>query len=182
MSKLIKKPIIVPKGVEVFIDGTFVKVKGPKGEVSKVFHKDAIIEYNKEKNEIWIRKKSDEKFHKALSGTVYRIILNMVNGVINPYKKELVVQGTGYRVRAEGKKLILQVGYSHQVEYEVPDGITFKLEGQNRIILEGPDKEKVGLVAAQIVSIKPPDIYKGKGIWYADIPLKLKAGKAAAKK
>jgi len=182
MSKLIKKPIIVPKGVEVFIDGTFVKVKGPKGEVSKLFHKDAIIEYYKEKGEIWIKKKSNEKFHKALSGTVYRIISNMINGVVNPYKKELVVQGTGYRVRSEGKKLIFQVGYSHQVEYEVPDDIAFKLEGQNKIILEGPDKEKVGLVAAQIVSIKPPDIYKGKGIWYANIPLKLKAGKVAGRK
>ncbi|MEO0144833.1 MAG: 50S ribosomal protein L6 [candidate division WOR-3 bacterium] len=182
MSKLIKKPIIVPKGVEVSINGTSVLVKGPKGEVSKTFHPDAIIEYNKEKGEIWIRKKSDEKFHKALSGTVYRIISNMINGVVNPYKKELIVQGTGYRVRAEGKKLVFQVGYSHQVEYEVPDGINFKVEGQNKIIIEGADKEKVGLVAAQIVSIKPPDIYKGKGIWYADKPLKLKPGKTAGKK
>ncbi len=182
MSKLIKKPILIPKGVSVEISGTLVRVKGPKGEVSKEFHKDAIIEYEKEKGEIWIRKKSDEKFHKALSGTIYRIISNMINGVVNPYKKELVVQGTGYRVRMEGKKLVLQVGYSHQVEYEIPDGINIKVEGQNKIIIEGADKEKVGLVSAQIVAIKPPDPYKAKGIWYADKPLKLKPGKAAAKK
>lgn len=182
MSKLIKKPILVPKGVEVQVDGTFIKVKGPKGEVSKKFHPDAIINYQKEKSEIWVYKKSEEKFHKALSGTVYRIIQNMVKGVVSPYKVELIVQGTGYRVRLEGKKLIFQVGYAHQPEYTVPDDISVKVEGQNKIILEGPDKEKVGLIAAQIIRIKPPDIYKGKGIWYADRPLKLKPGKAVAKK
>ncbi|MCS7245581.1 MAG: 50S ribosomal protein L6 [candidate division WOR-3 bacterium] len=182
MSKLIKKPILVPKGVEIHIDGNLVKVKGPKGEISKKFHPDAIIKYEKEKNEIWVFKKSDEKFHKALSGTVYRIIHNMVKGVVSPYKVELVVQGTGYRVRLEGRKLVFQVGYAHQPEFIVPDDIVAKVEGQNKIILEGPDKEKVGLVAAQIIRIKPPDIYKAKGIWYADKPLKLKAGKAVAKK
>ncbi|MEO0202658.1 MAG: 50S ribosomal protein L6 [candidate division WOR-3 bacterium] len=182
MSKLIKKPILVPKEVQVQIDKNSVLVKGPRGEVFKKFHPDVIIEYDKENGKIWIRKKSDEKFHKALAGTVYRIISNMINGVVNPYKRELIVQGTGYRVRSEGKKLIFQVGYSHQVEYEIPDGISFKIEGQNKIIIEGPDKEKVGLVASQIISIKPPDIYKGKGIWYADIPLKLKPGKTAGKK
>jgi large subunit ribosomal protein L6 len=182
MSRLIKKPIIVPKGVSVEIRDNHVKVKGPKGEVEKTFHPDVIIEFDKEKSEIWLRKKSDEKFHRALIGTSYRIIENMVKGVLNPYKKELVVQGTGYRVRAEGKKLVFQVGYSHQPEYNLPEGVNFKLEGNNKIILESADKEKLGLVAAQIISIRQPDVYKAKGIWYADIPLKQKAGKTAGKK
>ena len=181
MSRLAKKPIRVPKEVSVEIDGTRVKVKGPKGELEKVFHPDVIIEYDKEKGEIWVRRLSDEKFHKAIQGTVWRIINNMIQGVVKPYRKELIVEGTGYRVALQGRKLIFTVGYSHNPEYEVPPMVDVKVEGQNKIILESPDKEKVGLVAAQIRDIKPPDPYKGKGIRYADEQLKLKPGKAGAK-
>ncbi len=181
MSRLAKKPIIVPKEVKVEIVGSHVKVQGPKGVLEKTFHKDAVIEYDSEKGEIWVKRLSDSRFHKALQGTVWRIISNMIRGVVQPYRKELIVQGTGYRVMLQGRKLIFKVGYSHDPEYVVPEGVSVQVEGNNRIILESPDKEKIGLVAAQIRDIKRPDPYKGKGIRYADEQLVLKPGKTAAK-
>jgi large subunit ribosomal protein L6 len=179
MSRIGKKPIEIPKGVEVKIEGNVVTVKGPKGTITKEFHKD--MQIFQEDNKIIVKRPSDEKEHKALHGLTRSLIANMVNGVVNGYEKTLVLEGVGYRANKQGNKLVLTVGYSHPVEIEAPKGIEFEVPAQNKIIVRGIDKELVGTTAARIRSVKEPEPYKGKGIRYENEIIRRKVGKAGGK-
>ncbi|KXG75708.1 50S ribosomal protein L6 [Fervidicola ferrireducens] len=179
MSRIGKKPIEIPKGVEVKIEGNVVTVKGPKGTITKEFHKD--MQILQEDGKIVVKRPSDEKEHKALHGLTRSLIANMVNGVVNGYEKTLVLEGVGYRASKQGNKLVLTVGYSHPVEIEAPKGIDFEVPAQNKIIVRGIDKELVGITAAKIRSVKEPEPYKGKGIRYEDEVIRRKVGKAGGK-
>ncbi len=183
MSKIGKRPITIPKGVEVNLTGNVLKVKGPKGELSLEIHPSVEVEIGN--GEIKVKRKNDEKIAKAMHGTTRSLINNMVKGVTEGYVKELLVVGAGYKADLKGKELILDVGYAEPKKYILPDGIKaeVKREGQNfKIRIEGIDKQKVGQVAAEIRRIREPDAYKGKGIRYADEVIKLKPGKAGVAK
>ncbi len=179
MSRIGKMPIQIPDGVTVEYKDGLITVKGPKGQLQFRPHPDMIIEM-KDK-EILVKRPSDKKFHRALHGTTRQIINNMIIGVKDGFKKELEVHGTGYRARMEGKNLVLQVGFSHDVVMTPPEGITVKVEGQNKIIVEGIDKQLVGQFAANVRAVRPPEPYKGKGIRYAGEHIRRKAGKAGVK-
>ncbi|MFO7152550.1 MAG: 50S ribosomal protein L6 [Bacillota bacterium] len=179
MSRIGKKPIEIPKGVEVKIEGNVVTVKGPKGTLTKEFHKD--MQILQEDGKILVKRPSDDKEHKALHGLTRSLLANMVNGVVNGYEKALVLEGVGYRASKQGNKLVLNVGFSHPVEIEAPKGIDFEVPAQNKIIVRGIDKELVGITAAKIRSVKEPEPYKGKGIRYENEVVRRKAGKAGGK-
>ncbi len=181
MSKIGKRPIDIPSGVSVQILEDEVIVKGPKGELRKKYRPE-FVEIVQEDNKIIVKPKGDRKRFRRMHGTTRAIINNMVTGVTKGFRKVLLVRGMGYKVFQKGKSIDIQVGYSHPVIYEPPEGITLKVEGNNKIIVEGIDKELVGLVAAQIRAIRPPDAYKGKGIIYEGEVLKLKPGKAGKAK
>jgi len=176
MSRIGKKPIDIPSGVEVKIDGNVITVKGPKGSLTKEIHPEMIVKI--ENNQILVQRPSDERHHKALHGLTRTLIANMVEGVTKGYEKVLEIVGIGYRAQKQGKKLILNVGYSHPVEIEEPAGITIEVPDQNRIVVKGIDKQQVGDFAANIRKVREPDPYLGKGIKYADEVLRLKEGKA----
>ncbi|MGB9840446.1 50S ribosomal protein L6 [Thermovenabulum sp.] len=179
MSRVGKKPVEIPKNVEVKIEGNKVTVKGPKGTITKEFHKSMTIKM--EDGKVIVERPSDEKEHKALHGLTRTIIANMVNGVVNGYQKSLVLEGVGYRAAKQGNKLVLTVGYSHPVEIEAPEGIEFEVPAQNKVIVKGIDKELVGITAANIRKVKEPEPYKGKGIRYENEVVRRKVGKAGAK-
>ena len=174
-------PITIPAGVEVDIaEGNVVTVKGPKGTLTKSLHPAMIIE--KEGAEIVVKRPSDAKEHRSLHGLTRTLLNNMVVGVTEGYKKELDVNGVGYRVAKEGNKLVMNLGYSHQVTVEEVEGITIEVPGPNKIIIHGCDKQKVGQFAAEVREKRPPEPYKGKGIKYTDEVIRRKAGKTGAKK
>jgi len=175
MSRIGRLPVEVPKGVEVKVNGNIVTVKGPKGELTKEFNRDMTIKF--EDGKIHVLRPSDEPKHKALHGLTRTLIYNMVEGVTKGYQKTLELVGVGYRAQKQGKKLVLSVGYSHPVEVEEVPGIEFAVEGTNKIIVRGIDKQLVGEFAAKIRGIKEPDAYKGKGIKYENEVIKLKEGK-----
>ncbi len=177
MSRIGKKPILVPAGVDVKIDGSNVTVKGPKGELSNSFNQDISIVM--ENNEIVVTRPTDNKEHRSLHGLTRTLIANMVEGVTNGYKKELEVNGVGYRAQKQGKNLVLNLGFSHQVIMPEIDGITIDVPNNNSIIISGPDKQKVGQFAAEVREKRPPEPYKGKGIKYIDEHIRRKEGKAA---
>ena len=165
MSRIGKLPIPVPAGVTVTIGANNeVTVKGPKGELSRTLHADMIIK--SENNEIIVERPSEEKMHKALHGLTRTLINNMVVGVTEGFKKELEINGVGYRAQKQGKKLVLNLGYSHPVEMEEIDGITIEVPDQNKIIISGPDKQVVGAFAANVREKRPPEPYHQKGIRY----------------
>ena len=178
MSRIGRKPIAVPAGVDVKIDGHVVTVKGPKGTLTKSFHKDMIIKL--EGNEIIVERPTEDKLHKSLHGLTRTLVSNMVEGVTNGYTKELEINGVGYRAAKAGKKLTLTLGYSHPVEMEDPEGIETKVDG-NKITVSGIDKEKVGQFAAEIRTKRPPEPYKGKGIKYTTETIRRKVGKTGKK-
>lgn len=180
MSRIGRKPIPVPAGVEVKIDGNVVTVKGPKGTLTKEFHKDMTITL--EDGQIKVTRPSDEKEHRALHGLTRTLINNMVEGVTKGFEKSLELVGVGYRAAKQGKKLVLNVGYSHPVEMVPEDGIEVEVPAPNKIIVKGVDKEKVGAFAANIRSVREPEPYKGKGIKYENEVIRRKVGKAGAKK
>ncbi|ADL06925.1 50S ribosomal protein L6 [Thermosediminibacter oceani] len=179
MSRIGKKPIEIPKGVEVKIEGNIVTIKGPKGSITKEFHKD--MQILQEDGKIIVKRPSDDKNHKALHGLTRSLLANMVNGVVNGYEKSLMLEGVGYRASKQGNKLVLTVGFSHPVEIEAPKGIEFEVPAQNKIIVRGIDKELVGITAANIRKVKEPEPYKGKGIRYENEVVRRKVGKAGAK-
>ena len=179
MSRIGRKPIAVPAGVDVKIDGTTVTVKGPKGTLTKTFHKDMIIKL--EGNEIIVERPSEDKLHKSLHGLTRTLVHNMVEGVTTGFSKSLDIEGIGYRAQKQGKKLTLSLGYSHPVEMEDPEGIETVLDGQNKITVKGISKEKVGQYAAEIRDKRRPEPYKGKGIKYADEVIRRKVGKTGKK-
>lgn len=176
MSRIGRLPIQIPNGVEVTIDGNRVTVKGPLGTLSREFHPRMRI--IKEDNVIRVERISDGKLDKSLHGLTRTLINNMIIGVTQGYSKVLDIVGVGYRAEVKGDKLILNVGFSHPVEYKIPEGIKIECPIATRVVVTGIDKEKVGQVAAEIRAIKPPEPYKGKGIRYADEEVRRKAGKA----
>lgn len=177
MSRIGKKPITIPAGVDVKINGSEVTVKGPKGELKNTFNPDIKIEI--EGTEIIVSRPTDEKEHRALHGLTRTLVANMVEGVTNGYKKELEVNGVGYRVQKQGKDLVMNLGYSHQVIMPEIAGITIEVPAPNKIIVSGADKQQVGQFAAEIREKRPPEPYKGKGIKYVDEYIRRKEGKAA---
>jgi len=176
MSRIGKKPIAIPAGVDVQIDGTTVTVKGPKGTLTRNVHPNISVE--KEGNEIIVSRPNDNKENRSLHGLTRTLINNMVVGVNESFKKELEVNGVGYRVELKGKDLLLKIGYSHDVIIAAEEGITIEVPGPNKIVISGPDKQKVGQFAANIREKRPPEPYKGKGIKYSDEHIRRKEGKA----
>ena len=181
MSRIGKMPIEVPAGVTVTIGANNeVTVKGPKGELKRDLAKDMIIEQNG--NIIEVKRPTDGKEHRSLHGLTRTLLNNMVVGVTDGYKKELQINGVGYRAAKQGTKLVMNLGYSHQVEMEEIEGITIEVPQPNQIIISGPDKQKVGQFAANVREKRPPEPYKGKGIKYVDEYIRRKEGKAGSKK
>lgn len=177
MSRIGILPINVPENVEVKITGTHVQVKGPKGELTHTF--PTFITIKMEGGVITVERPSDEQFHRAMHGTTRAVILNMVTGVSEGFERILEIEGVGYRGEMQGKNLVLQLGFSHPVEVEPPDGITFEADARTRQIkVMGFDKQLVGQVAADIRKIRPPEPYKGKGIRYQGEYVRRKPGKA----
>lgn len=176
MSRIGRKPINIPAGVDVKVDGSVVTVKGPKGTLTKSFHKNIAIAV--ENNEILVTRPNDEKENRALHGLTRSLIANMVEGVTNGFKKELEVNGVGYRVQKQGKNLVMNLGYSHQVTMSDTDDITIEVPASNKIVIVGADKQKVGQFAAKVREKRPPEPYNGKGIKYADEHIRHKEGKA----
>ncbi|KKT79121.1 50S ribosomal protein L6 [Candidatus Giovannonibacteria bacterium RIFCSPHIGHO2_12_44_12] len=177
MSRLGKKPIIVPAGVEIKIDGQKVSVRGPKGELSRVFRdeisfvlKDGLIE---------ISPRIDTRLSRKLWGTYVSLLKNMIKGTVEGYSKKLILEGIGFKAQPEGRDLVLSLGFSHLVKFPSPDGISFQVE-KNAITVSGVDKEKVGETAARLRVLKKPDPYKGKGFRYDGEIIRRKAGKKAA--
>lgn len=177
MSRIGRLPVDVPQGVDVKIKGTCVNVKGPKGQMEHTF--PASMKITLDTGVITVERPSDEGTHRAMHGMTRAIINNMVVGVTDGFEKILEINGVGYRGELNGKNLVLNVGYSHPVEIEPPEGIEFVVEDRNRVVhVKGYDKAKVGQVAADIRKIRPPEPYKGKGIKYQDERIRRKAGKA----
>ena len=165
MSRIGKMPVPVPSGVSVDIDGQSVKVKGPKGELNRLFHERVAIEL--EDGEAIVNRADDTRESRALHGLSRALLANMVAGVSDGYKKELEVVGVGYRAQLKGRDIEMQLGFSHPVNFAAPDGITFEVPEPTKIVISGIDKELVGQVAANIRKIRPPEPYKGKGIRYS---------------
>jgi len=181
MSRIGRAPITVPAGVEISIaDNNVVTVKGPKGTLTQQFNANMALAMDN--GVLTVTRPNDAKENRALHGLTRTLINNMVVGVTTGYKKELDVNGVGYRVAKEGTKLVMNLGYSHQVIMEEKDGITIEVPGPNKIIVNGCDKQKVGQFAAEIREKRPPEPYKGKGIKYVDEVIRRKAGKTGAKK
>ena len=181
MSRIGRMPIAIPQGVDVKIGANNeVTVKGPKGTLSKVLHKDMIIK--QEGSEIIIERPDDKKENRSLHGLTRTLLNNMVVGVTEGYAKTLQINGVGYRCQKQGNKLVLTLGYSHPVEMEDGDGYTFEVPDPNTIIVKGIDKQIVGQIAAVVREKRLPEPYKGKGIKYADEVIRRKEGKTGAKK
>ena len=180
MSRIGRKPITVPAGVTVTVNGSTVEAKGPKGTLTQTFNPD--MEIKLEGTEINVTRPSDAPNHRALHGLTRTLIANMVEGVANGFKKELEVNGVGYRVAKQGKDLVMNLGYSHQVIMPEIEGITIEVPAPNKIIVSGANKEMVGEAAAKIREYRLPEPYKGKGIKYVDEYIRRKEGKTGAKK
>ena len=179
MSRIGKQPIKVPSGVTVAVDGSTVRVKGPKGEMVQSFRPEMKIAVTD--GVITVERPSDSKEDRALHGLTRALLANMVEGVTGGYRKALELVGVGYKAEKKGNKLVLTVGYSHPVEYPEPAGITLTTPSPTTVVIEGSDKQKVGQVAAELRAVRKPEPYKGKGIRYQGEQVRRKAGKAGAK-
>lgn len=181
MSRIGRMPIEIPAGVEVKIgENNEVTVKGANGTLTQTMQSDMIIKVDG--NTVTVERPSEQKLHKSLHGLTRTLIANMVTGVSTGFKKELEINGVGYRAQKQGNKLIMNLGYSHQVEMEEIDGIKIDVPQPNQIVISGPDKQKVGQFAAQVREKRPPEPYKGKGIKYVDETIRRKEGKTGSKK
>jgi large subunit ribosomal protein L6 len=180
MSRIGRKPIQVPNGVNVNLENNTITVKGPKGTLSRELHKD--MKVSVDAGVITVERPSENKLHRSLHGTTRSVVANMVSGVTEGYFKNLDLVGVGYRASKSGDKLVLNVGYSHPVEIVPESGIEFEVPAQNKIIVRGIDKELVGATAAKIRSVREPEPYKGKGIKYENERILRKEGKAGKKK
>ena len=176
MSRIGRAPITVPAGVDVVIDGSNVTVKGAKGTLTGTFNSNMTIALDG--GVVTVTRPDDKKDNRALHGLTRTLIANMIEGVSNGFKKELEIVGTGYRCALQGKDLVLNVGYSHQVVMTPPEGVTVEVPAPNKIIVNGYDKQKVGQFAAEVRGVRPPEPYKGKGIKYVDEVVRRKEGKA----
>ena len=179
MSRIGRKPIAVPSGVDVKIDGNHIAVKGPKGSLERDVHKDMTLAL--ENGEILVTRPSDDKAHRALHGLTRSLVNNMVVGVTEGFSKTLEVNGVGYRAAKQGKDLVMNLGYSHQVIMSEIDGISIEVPAPNKIVISGPDKQKVGQFAANVREKRPPEPYKGKVIKYAEEHIQRKEGKTGKK-
>ena len=175
MSRIGNKPIAVPAGVEVKIDGQKITVKGPKGTLEREIHKNISVEM--ENNTIKVTRPNNEALNRSLHGLTRTLISNMIEGVEKEYTRELQINGVGYRAQKQGNNLNLTLGYSHPVIFDAPEGITFYVPNPNTIIVKGIDKELVGQTAANIRTKRPPEVYRGKGIKYAEEVIRRKEGK-----
>jgi large subunit ribosomal protein L6 len=179
MSRIGRKPVTVPKGVTLQLDGNNVAVKGPRGELRRRLHPDMQIALDKD--QFTVARPSEEKRHKALHGLTRTLVQNMVDGVSKGFTKTLEIQGVGYKAETKPYGVNLVVGYSHPVKYEAPKGIKISVDNNTVVKIEGADKELVGQVAAELRSVRPPEPYKGKGIRYQGEHVRRKAGKTGAK-
>lgn len=179
MSRIGKKPVTLPKGVTLQVQGNTVAVKGPRGELRRTVHPEMQIAFEKE--QFTVARPSDEKRHKALHGLTRTLVQNMVDGVSKGFSKTLEIQGVGYKAEAKPYGVNLIVGYSHPVKYEAPKGIKISVDNNVVVKIEGADKELVGQVAAELRAVRPPEPYKGKGIRYQGEQVRRKAGKTGAK-
>lgn len=176
MSRIGRKPIAVPAGVDVSINGTEITVKGTKGTLTGTYHSNMTVELND--GVLTVARPDDKKENRSLHGLTRSLIANMVEGVSNGFKKDLEINGVGYRAALSGKALNLTVGYSHPVLMDPPEGIVIEVPAPNKITISGPDKQKVGQFAAEVRGIRPPEPYKGKGIKYAQEVIRRKEGKS----
>ncbi len=176
MSRIGRKPIDVPSNVEVKLDGHHITVKGPKGTLEKDIRPELTVTY--ENNVITVTRPDDQKENRSIHGLTRTLIANMVEGVVNGYSKELEINGVGYRAAKQGKDLVMNLGYSHQVIVPEVDGITIDVPQPNKVVISGPDKQQVGQFAAEVREKRPPEPYKGKGIKYVDEHIVRKEGKA----
>ena len=179
MSRIGNKPITIPEGVEVTLNDKNITVKGPKGTLSKEIHKNVNVTI--EGNVITVSRVDNEPANRSLHGLTRSLINNMVVGVKDEFKRELEINGVGYRAQKQGTKLVMSLGYSHPVEMEAPEGITFDVPNANSIIVRGIDKELVGQTAAVIRTKRPPEVYRGKGIKYVEEVIIRKEGKSGKK-
>jgi large subunit ribosomal protein L6 len=175
MSRVGNAPVVIPEGVDIQIDGHVVTVKGPKGTLTREMHPDMLLSI--EDGELKVQRPSEDKFHKSLHGMTRALIANMVTGVSQGFEKVLEISGVGWRAEKKGNKLVLNLGYSHPVEMEDPEGIETAMDGQTKVIVRGISKEAVGAYAANIRAKRPPEPYKGHGIKYADEHIRRKVGK-----
>ena len=165
MSRVANSPVAIPAGLEVSLNGQEFSVKGKKGELRLVIHDSVAL--TQEEGELKLAAKSEETSARALAGTMRALVQNMVTGVTDGFEKKLELQGVGYRAQAQGNKLTLQLGFSHPVEYQLPEGVKAEATSQTEIVISGVDKQKVGQVCAEIRAFRPPEPYKGKGVRYA---------------
>lgn len=179
MSRIGKRPIIIPNKVTVIIDGQSVMVKGPKGELSRVLPDEVVV--SQEGETILVTRRDESRTARQRHGLCRTLVANMVEGVSQGFQKRLEIQGVGYRAQVQGKNLTLNMGYSHPVQFEPPEGVQFAVENNVNVIVSGIDKEEVGNTAARIRAVRPPEPYKGKGIRYAGELVRRKAGKAGKK-
>lgn len=179
MSRIGKLPVVVPPGVDVRLEGRTLTVKGPRGELSLDIHPDITVE--SEGGELRVTRPSDDRKHRALHGLTRALVANMVQGVSAGFQKTLEIVGVGYRAEKRGQDIVLNLGFSHQVQYPAPAGITLEVPNPTTVVVQGADKAMVGQVAADIRGFRPPEPYKGKGIRYQGEQIRRKAGKAAGK-
>lgn len=179
MSRIGKKPVAIPAGVEVQVANGRVTVKGPKGTLTSGYDKG--IDIKVENNEVVVNRASDHRAHRALHGTTRSLIANMIEGVTKGFSKTLQIEGVGYRAQKKGKNVVLNVGYSHPVEITPLDGVELDVPSNTQIVVKGIDKQRVGQMAANIRAVREPEPYKGKGIRYSDEVVRRKEGKAGKK-
>lgn len=179
MSRIGNKPVTIPAGVTVTLNNNTITVKGPKGELSRELHADMVVKV--EENTLTVERPSEKKLHRSLHGTTRSIISNMVEGVTNGYEKKLELVGVGYRASKQGTKLVLNVGYSHPVEFEPEAGLEVEVPANTKITVRGIDKERVGALASNIRAVRSPEPYKGKGIRYEGEFVRRKEGKTGKK-
>ena len=179
MSRIGKKPVPVAKGVTVTVDGNTVKVKGPRGELTRTLHPE--ISVRVEDGNVVVERPSDEPTHRALHGLSRTLVANMIEGVTTGYRKQLEISGVGYKAEVRPFGLQLALGFSHPVQYRAPEGIKLTAPNPTTVVIEGANKEIVGQVAAELRNLRPPEPYKGKGIKYQGEQIRRKAGKAGSK-
>jgi len=179
MSRIGKMPITIPKGVKVELNNNNIKISGERGTLETSFHPDMQVKIEEDK--IYVSRSSENKFHRSLHGLTRALINNMVKGVSSGFEKILEIKGVGYRAVLEGRKMVLQIGYSHPIEVDIPKGIEFEVEKQKIIKVKGIDKQLVGETAAKIRLLRKPEPYKGKGIRYINEIVRRKVGKTGAK-
>jgi large subunit ribosomal protein L6 len=180
VSRIGRKPISLPAGVEINMENNIITVKGPKGILSQPIPEDIAID--REENELLVKRPSDAKRHRAMHGLTRALVANMVTGVTSGFEKKLEMVGVGYRAQMQGSKLVISIGFSHPVEVEAPEGIEFEVPAVTKITVKGIDKQLVGNTAAHIRAIRKPEPYKGKGLRYENEVVRRKAGKTGAKK